>query len=47
MLDELAIVAPADDSDDAAQLAAQVGCRWVPLSGPSAIPAAFAQLLDG
>jgi Mg-chelatase subunit ChlD len=43
-LDELAIVAPADDSADAEHLARAVGARWVPVSGPSAIPVAFAQL---
>ncbi|MEA3214536.1 MAG: hypothetical protein QOJ19_692 [Acidimicrobiia bacterium] len=45
-IDELAIVAPADDSDDAAALAARVGCRWVPLESPAAVPSAFSQLLD-
>jgi Mg-chelatase subunit ChlD len=45
-LDELVIVAPADDAEDAATLAGATGSRWVPLRGPSDIPAAFAELLD-
>ncbi|MDY7100142.1 MAG: vWA domain-containing protein [Actinomycetota bacterium] len=43
-LDELAIVAPADDTADAEHLARAVGARWVPVEGPSAIPAAFSLL---
>jgi hypothetical protein len=39
-------VAPFDDSDDAAALAAATGARWAPLDGPAGIPAAFARLLD-
>jgi Mg-chelatase subunit ChlD len=46
VLDELVIVAPADDADDAAHLAGATGSRWVPLHGPSDIPAAFTELLD-
>ena len=45
-LDELAIIAPADDHEDAEEMAGALGARWVSLSGPSGIPAAFAQLLD-
>jgi Mg-chelatase subunit ChlD len=45
-LDELAIVAPADDSEDAAELAGRLGCRWVPLQGAADIPGAFARLID-
>ena len=45
-LDELCIVAPFDDADDAAALAAASGARWAPLDGPAGIPAAFARLLD-
>jgi Mg-chelatase subunit ChlD len=45
-LDELCIVAPADDAEDAAALAALSGARWTALDGPSGIPAAFARLLD-
>jgi len=43
-IDELHIIAPADDCDDARSFAEEVGARWAPLSGPSAIPAVFAQL---
>ena len=45
-LDELVVIAPADDSDDAAEFARSCGARWTPLAGPSDIPAAFARLLD-
>ena len=45
-LDELCIVAPTDDADDAIALAALCGARFAPLNGPSDIPAAFARLLD-
>lgn len=44
-LPELAIVAPADDHDDAQALARATGARWTPLDGPAGIPAAFARLL--
>ena len=46
-LDELAIVAPADDRADADALAAAVGGRCVGLSGPSAVPEALAAVLLG
>jgi Mg-chelatase subunit ChlD len=45
-LDELHIIAPADDAADAEAFARAVGARWAPLSGPSAVPAAFAALAD-
>jgi Mg-chelatase subunit ChlD len=45
-LDELCILAPADDAEDAAALARTVGARWGTVAGPSTIPAAFARLLD-
>ena len=45
-LDELVVMAPADDCDDAAAFARSCGARWTPLDGPSAIPDAFARLLD-
>lgn len=45
-IDELHIVAPADDCGDAEAFARAVGARWAPLSGPSAVPAAFAALAD-
>ena len=45
-LDELCIIAPADDTEDALALAGAAGARWAPLDGPAGIPAAFARLLD-
>lgn len=45
-LDELWIVAPADDRAEAEELAAAAGGRLATLSGPSAVPEAFARLLD-
>ncbi len=45
-LDELAIIAPEGDSDEAAALAGAVGARFTTVSGPSTIVAAFAGLLD-
>ncbi|MGZ4705792.1 MAG: hypothetical protein ACXWCM_13075, partial [Acidimicrobiales bacterium] len=45
-LDELVVIAPADDCDDAAEFARTCGARWTPLEGPSGIPSAFARLLD-
>jgi Mg-chelatase subunit ChlD len=44
-LEELVIVAPADDRGDAEELAAAVGAQCVPISGPSAIPDVFNRLL--
>ena len=45
-LDELHVIAPADDAADAEAFARAVGARFATLSGPSAIPAVFAQLAD-
>lgn len=45
-LDELWIVAPDGDSEDAEALAAAVGAPLVTVAGPSTIPAAFARLTD-
>lgn len=45
-LDELHVIAPADDAADAEVFARTVGARWAPLSGPSAVPGAFAVLAD-
>ena len=39
-LDELVVLAPADDCDQAAELAARVGARWAPMQGPADAPAA-------
>jgi len=45
-LDELCIIAPAEDCEDAAELADAVGARWVPLVGPAGVPAAFQSVFD-
>jgi len=45
-LDELGIIAPAADVDDAAALARATGARWTPVTGPSSLPAALRALLD-
>lgn len=45
-LDELVIVAPAGDADEARALADAVGARFVTVSGPSDIPDALARALD-
>jgi len=45
-LEQLGILAPADDCDDAEALAAAVGARWATLAGPTDVPAAFAFLAD-
>ena len=46
-LEEVAIVAPADDMADADALAESVGARCVPLAGPADVPAALAAALLG
>lgn len=43
-LDELLVIAPHADSDEAEAFAAQVGARCVTITGPSDIPAAFAAI---
>lgn len=45
-LDEIHVVAPADDAADAEAFARAVGARFAALAGPSAVPAAFAELAD-
>ena len=45
-LDELHVIAPAEDASDAEAFARAVGARFVTLSGPSQIPSVFAQLAD-
>lgn len=44
-LDELCIVAPAGDDEDARRFAAETGARLVTVSGPSDLPDALASLL--
>lgn len=46
-LDELLILAPADDASDAHALAEAVGARVETMSDPSDAPAALARLLEG
>ena len=45
-LDELLIIAPAGDSEEAEQLAASVGARLRTVAGPTEVAAALAELLD-
>lgn len=45
-IDEIHVIAPADDAADARAFAAAVGGRFVALTGPSQIPSAFAELAD-
>lgn len=45
-IDEIAIIAPADDTADAEALAAAIGARWVPLGGPSDVPDAVSRALQ-
>ena len=47
VLDELVILAPADDCESAQELAFAVGGRCVTVSGPSAVPDALAEALHG
>lgn len=44
--DDLLVVAPATDADEARVFAESVGARFATVSGPSDVPAAFAALLD-
>lgn len=44
-LPELVVLAPAGDSDQAAELAARTGARWTALAGAGDAPRALAQLL--
>jgi Mg-chelatase subunit ChlD len=45
-LDELQVIAPADDSAEAEAFARAVGARFAALAGPSTIPDVFAQLAE-
>lgn len=45
-LDELIVIAPEGDSDDAAELAESVGARWTTVDGPSSIVGAIARVLE-
>ncbi|SFO54252.1 vWA domain-containing protein [Amycolatopsis rubida] len=44
--EELLILAPAEDCEEAERFARESGARWQPLSGAAAAPAALAALLD-
>jgi Mg-chelatase subunit ChlD len=46
-LDELVVVAPADDATDAERLAAGLGARCLTLSGPSAVPEVLTEAFSG
>lgn len=46
MLDEIVVLAPAEDSADAEDFATRVGCRWAPLAGATQAPTAITQLLS-
>ena len=45
-LDELCIIAPESDSEDARELARLTGARWTTVSGPSTVAEAIASVLD-
>lgn len=45
-LDELVVLAPAGDAEEAAALAGAIGARWAPVDGPTAIIGALAAVLD-
>ena len=42
---ELVVLAPSDDADEAAALVRAAGGRWAPLPGASAVPDLLADLL--
>lgn len=46
-LEELLVLAPADDCAEAAEFAARAGARWEPMADAADAPAALARLLDG
>ena len=46
-LDDLVVVAPGDDADEARSLAARAGARFEVLTGPSDVPRALRLLADG
>lgn len=46
LIDDLHIVAPEDDCEDARAFAESVGAKFAALSGPSGVPAVFEALLD-
>lgn len=46
LLDEVVVLAPAEDTADAEEFARRTGCRWAPLSGAGAAPLLLNQLLS-
>lgn len=46
-IDELVILAPADDTADAEAMANALGCRWTTMDGPSAVAEALTTVLLG
>lgn len=46
-LDEVVVVAPADDPADAGAFAGAIGARWVTVAGPADVPRALAEALSG
>jgi peptide subunit release factor 1 (eRF1) len=45
-LDELCVIAPTDDADDAADFAKAVGAQLATVEEPTDIPAAFLKVLE-
>lgn len=45
-IEELAVLAPEDDTADAAAFAEALGARWAPLGGPSGVPEALDRALS-
>ena len=45
-LDELVVLAPEGDAEEAAELAAAVGARWTTVAGPTSIVPALGRVLD-
>ncbi|MGZ4560414.1 MAG: hypothetical protein ACXVXJ_05475, partial [Mycobacteriaceae bacterium] len=46
LIPELVVLAPADDSEQAAEFARRCGARWAPLKGVADTPAVLAELLS-
>lgn len=46
LLPELAVLAPADDDEDAREFASVLGARLAVVAGPSSVPRAFAALFE-
>jgi hypothetical protein len=46
LLDELVVIAPANDDAEARVFATAIGARFTTVSGPSDVPDALARVLD-